>query len=480
MHTLRRQILIKSYELFDLVSMIGWFVIAVAVVAHLATHVSFSEFVGMRIKAQNFLIFMGFIFAWHVTLRAFGLYQSRRLSGRTQEAFDLLKAITLGVILLAAGGTLFRIRLATPLFLVIFWAGTYSTAILSRIALRATLGTLRKRGRNMRHLLVVGINTRSLQFVRSVLKKPDLGYHLLGFVDARQRAEGKGFGKTRYPYIGDFEVLTDYLRDSVVDEVAIFLPMKSHYHQASAIISMCEEHGIIVRLSVDLFHLKVGQSRIEQIGQVQLLTIQSGGMESMATMVKRLFDILVSSVALLMLTPLFCLTALLVRITSPGPAFFSQERIGLSKRRFRLYKFRTMVSDAEEKLADLEAFNEASGPVFKIKNDPRITPIGRFLRKMSIDELPQLFNVLKGDMSLVGPRPLPVRDYEGFDEDWHLRRFSVRPGITCLWQVNGRSNVSFHRWMTLDMEYIDNWSLGLDMKILLKTIPAVIKGSGAT
>jgi exopolysaccharide biosynthesis polyprenyl glycosylphosphotransferase len=196
-------------------------------------------------------------------------------------------------------------------------------------------------------------------------------------------------------------------------------------------------------------------------------------------LMKRLLDIVLSLVLLVFLSPLFLLVSLLITLASPGPVFFLQERVGLSKRRFWLYKFRTMVTDAEEKLADLEAFNEATGTVFKIKNDPRITPVGRFLRKISIDELPQLFNVLKGDMSLVGPRPLPVRDYEGFDEDWHRRRFSVRPGITCLWQVNGRSNVSFNKWMEFDMVYIDNWSLGLDMKILLKTIPAVIKGSGA-
>jgi lipopolysaccharide/colanic/teichoic acid biosynthesis glycosyltransferase len=159
--------------------------------------------------------------------------------------------------------------------------------------------------------------------------------------------------------------------------------------------------------------------------------------------------------------------------------FFAQERVGLNKRRFRLYKFRTMIPDAERKLAELECFNELSGPVFKIKNDPRITPIGKFLRKTSIDELPQLYNVLIGDMSLVGPRALPVRDYNGFDQDWHRRRFSVRPGITCLWQVNGRNNVPFDKWMELDLEYIDNWSLWLDLKILLKTIPAVVSGYGA-
>jgi len=167
-------------------------------------------------------------------------------------------------------------------------------------------------------------------------------------------------------------------------------------------------------------------------------------------------------------------------VTSNYTVFFVQERVGLNKRRFRVYKFRTMVKDAEQKQAELEDLNEVMGAAFKITNDPRITPVGSFLRKTSIDELPQLINVLKGDMSLVGPRPLPVRDYNGFNTDWHRRRFSVRPGITCLWQVNGRHNITFEKWMELDLEYIDQWSLLLDLSILVKTIPAVLKGSGAS
>jgi exopolysaccharide biosynthesis polyprenyl glycosylphosphotransferase len=196
-------------------------------------------------------------------------------------------------------------------------------------------------------------------------------------------------------------------------------------------------------------------------------------------MFKRFLDIVISLGALILLAPLLLIAAALIRLTSRGPALFVQKRLGLNKRIIGVYKFRTMVRDAEKKQAELEHLNEVSGPVFKIKNDPRITPIGRFLRKTSIDELPQLFNVLKGDMSLVGPRPLPVRDYQGFNKDWQRRRFSIRPGITCLWQINGRSTVQFDRWMELDMEYIDRWSVWLDMQILIRTIPAVLKGSGA-
>ena len=168
-----------------------------------------------------------------------------------------------------------------------------------------------------------------------------------------------------------------------------------------------------------------------------------------------------------------------IRITSPGPIFFNQERLGRGKRRFRIHKFRTMVIDAEKLMAAVEHLNQSKGPTFKLDKDPRITPIGSFLRKTSLDELPQLFNVWLGDMSLVGPRPLPLRDYRGFSEDWHRRRFSVKPGITCLWQVNGRSSIGFDRWMELDIDYIDRWSLWLDVKILVQTIPAVMRGSGA-
>jgi lipopolysaccharide/colanic/teichoic acid biosynthesis glycosyltransferase len=180
------------------------------------------------------------------------------------------------------------------------------------------------------------------------------------------------------------------------------------------------------------------------------------------------------------LIPVFAVAAAVVKLSSTGPVFFRQDRVGLNKKIFEMVKFRTMVADASTRQSELEDLNEASGPVFKIGNDPRITRVGRFLRRTSIDELPQLINVLRGEMSLVGPRPLPVRDYEGFSEDWHRRRFSVRPGISGLWQVAGRSNLPFDEWMELDLKYINEWSLALDFKVLLRTLPAVLKGTGAT
>jgi len=244
-------------------------------------------------------------------------------------------------------------------------------------------------------------------------------------------------------------------------------------------VACCEEQGILVRFPSPLFNLKLAQSRISHLEGEAFITHSTENMEGWPVIMKRDLDFTLSLFLLIILSPFFLIISLLIKITSPGPIFFVQERVGLNKHRFRLFKFRTMVQGAEKMITDLERFNEVSGPVFKIKNDPRLTKVGKFLRKTSIDELPQVINVLKGDMSLVGPRPLPVRDYNGFDEDWHRRRFSVRPGITCLWQVNGRSNISFDKWMKLDMEYIDQWSLWLDFKILIMTIPAVLRGSGA-
>jgi exopolysaccharide biosynthesis polyprenyl glycosylphosphotransferase len=276
--------------------------------------------------------------------------------------------------------------------------------------------------------------------------------------------------------------LTDfnaYIRDNVVDEVVIALPMKSLYQEASRIFTICEEQGIIVRNLSDIFNSKLARSRTEYFEGEPLTAHYSGAMGGWQVWAKRIMDLVLSIILLLVLSPLFLLTALLIKLDSPGPVFFIQERVGLGKRKFRLYKFRTMIDGADKLQDELEALNEVSGPVFKMKNDPRVTKVGKLLRKISIDELPQVFNVLKGDMSLVGPRPLPVRDYNGFDQDLHRRRFSIRPGITCLWQVNGRSSVPFENWMQMDMQYIDNWSLWMDLKIMVKTIPAVFKGSGA-
>jgi exopolysaccharide biosynthesis polyprenyl glycosylphosphotransferase len=264
-----------------------------------------------------------------------------------------------------------------------------------------------------------------------------------------------------------------------VDEVLVALPMDKYGGLVETIVRHCEEQGIVVRVRTDMFNLRIGRWQVDEVNGLSMVTVQTGPTDGWQLIVKRVIDISVSATMLLLLLPLFLAVALLIKLSSRGPVLFKQERIGLNKHRFRLLKFRTMTDGAEKTQTSLEILNEANGPVFKIKDDPRITRIGKFLRRSSIDELPQLFNVLRGDMSLVGPRPLPLRDFERVNSLWHKRRVSVKPGMTCLWQVNGRSNINFDYWVKMDLEYIDNWSLGLDLKILLKTIPAVLKGSGA-
>ena len=275
------------------------------------------------------------------------------------------------------------------------------------------------------------------------------------------------------------EQLNSVIADQPIDEVLVALPIDKYGPLVETIVRQCEEQGIIVRVRTEMSHLQVARSYVDELEGVPVMTIQSGPADSWQLIMKRVIDIVGSAVLLLALAPLFAIVALLIKFDSPGPILFAQERVGFNKRRFKVWKFRTMVVDAEKKQLKLEHLNEAEGPVFKIRKDPRITRVGELLRRFSIDELPQLVNVLKGDMSLVGPRPLPVRDVERIDKQWHKRRFSIKPGITCLWQVNGRSNIGFNEWVRMDLDYIDKWSLGLDLLILMKTIPAVFKGPGA-
>jgi exopolysaccharide biosynthesis polyprenyl glycosylphosphotransferase len=474
-----RQALIKIYPLLDLLIMACTFFAAALAVAHAESGIHFREFISMRIKIQNFVLLGGILFLWHLIFSAFGVYESRRFSSFRAEVIDILKATTVGTVIVASLSFLFHIKMSNNVFLAFFWVACTILTLSSRFLLRYTLRQFRVHGRNLRNVLIVGTNSRAIRFARKIEAKPELGYRIIGFVDDDWSGTPE-FHRTGFRQVASLDQFPEFLRRQVVDEVLLCLPMSSYYPYASAIVGQCEEQGIIVRFLSDLFNLKHAKSKAAQFEGEYLLTLYTGTIDGWQAIVKRACDFFLSFVLILLLSPLFLVVALLVKATSPGPVFFLQERLGLRKRRFRICKFRTMDPDAERKQAELEDFNEVDGPAFKITNDPRITPIGRILRKTSIDELPQFFNVLKGDMSLVGPRPLPVRDYEGFDQDWHRRRFSVRPGITCLWQVNGRSNVSFNRWMELDMEYIDKWSLWLDIKILAKTVPVVLKGSGAS
>jgi len=473
----RRQVLLNSMKFFDLAMVMFAFGLATVIVSQKSA-VSLAEFLAMRVKIQNFLVFAVLLLIWHQIYSLFGLYASRRLAGRWDETYDILKATTLGTVVILAAHFLVHIDLWTPEFMLVFWLTVFGATATGRVLMRLALRNARLHGRNLRDMIIVGTNPRAVQFAKKMRDNPFLGYRIVGFVD-QDWTGMEEFSQSGFSLACNFDELLPYLRANVVDEVVVALPMRSLHSRATEVATICEEQGILVRFISNLFDGKAGRTRVVVMEDDSVITHNTVSPEGWPVVIKRVVDILVSGAMSLLLLPVFLLTALAIKLTSPGPVFFVQNRLGLNKRHFGIYKFRTMVVDAEKRMKEIEHLNEVSGPVFKIKNDPRITPIGKFLRKTSIDELPQLFNVLKGDMSLVGPRPLPLRDYEGFSEDWQRRRFSVRPGVTCLWQIGGRSDVSFEQWMELDLLYIDKWSLLLDFKILLKTIPAVLKGSGA-
>jgi exopolysaccharide biosynthesis polyprenyl glycosylphosphotransferase len=476
MSNARRQILLNAFKLWDVFLMVGaYLTAAVAIRNH---SVTLEEFFSMRVKVQNFLIFLLFLAAWHLIFSLCNLYASRRLANRSGEIVDVLKATTLGALLILMGSLMFRVSIVTPRFIVVFWLVSTIAAVCSRYALRLVLGAIRKRGRNLRDVLIIGTNGRALSFAHKLSENPQLGYRIIGFVD-KEWPGTEGFRNGGFAVVCGFDGLPQFLRSNVVDEVVVAMPMRSFHYECSKIAAFCEEQGITIRLLSNIFDLKRARPFAEEWDGDPLITHHTGTVDGLALLAKRAVDIAVSSTLLFLLCPVFIVAGILIKMTSPGGVLFVQKRMGMNKRRFNIYKFRTMVADAESKMREIEHMNEVSGPVFKIKNDPRITPVGRFLRRTSIDELPQLFNVFRGDMSLVGPRPLPVRDYEGFNEDWQRRRFSVKPGITCLWQIRGRSEIPFEQWMELDLQYIDRWSLWLDFRILLQTIPAVLRGSGA-
>jgi exopolysaccharide biosynthesis polyprenyl glycosylphosphotransferase len=476
-----RRLLSNGIKLFDLLLMMVSFAVATLPQYHRVGRFSLAEFFEMRVKLGNLLLFVSFLLIWHMLFNVFGLYGSKRMTSRWEEIWDLTRATTVGAFVVAVFGLTFRIWLVNRIFLVLFWALSTAMVILSRTIIRAILAYQRRHGRNMRNMLVIGTNPRALRLVERIQHKPELGYRVLGFADEEWNGLEE-FKKYGLPLVADLDTLPTYVRRNVVDEVVLALPIRSFHTFASRIAAACEQQGIIVRFLPNIFDLKEARHRADEFDGDPLISHESTITDVWGLAIKRAIDIVVSLVAIILLSPVMLLSALAVKLTSPGPIFFVQKRLGLNKRMFHIYKFRTMVIDAEARLKDLEHLNEADGAVFKIKKDPRITLVGSFLRKTSIDELPQLFNVLKGEMSLVGPRPLQVRDYELFEThcgDWQRKRFSVRPGITCLWQIKGRSSTTFEKWMELDLQYIRTWSLWLDLEILAKTVPAVLRGSGA-
>ncbi len=425
---------------------------------------------------QYQILFLVYMISWLYLSHRFHLYASRRTSRFRKEIWEIVKTTSLSLAVASVPAFFIREFPLSRIFLLYLWASQVLLLISFRFILRKTLQYVRSHGYNYRNVLIIGRNSRSAEMVKRIKASPELGLRILGFVDSPNGGKRQGVKDGLMGTVDDLETV---LKRNVVDEVLIFLPIKSFYLEIQEIIHICETAGVEAKIPTDLFTRKIARSTISHYDGVPVIDLYTSPKMSVQLFTKRLIDVLLSASLLTLLSPLFLLVSLMVKITSPVPVFFVQRRVGYNGRTFGCFKFRTMVQNAEERKKELLGLNELAGPVFKIKNDPRVTPLGRYLRKASIDELPQLINVFLGDMSLVGPRPPIPSEVDQYDLRT-LRRLSMRPGITCLWQVNGRNSIPFDKWMELDRKYIDEWSLGLDAKILLKTIPAVLKASGAS
>jgi exopolysaccharide biosynthesis polyprenyl glycosylphosphotransferase len=398
-----------------------------------------------------------------LVLEAQGFYERPMLCARTTTAWQLLKAcvvISLGLVL-----TLFVFRRDIARWVpVLFGCIAFVLVFIKEELLLLTFKSRVGQAQYRRRFVLIGTGEET----------------------SRMRSELRSKSRDTIDIVAELDLnvtpgqrLVEMLHEHSINGVLISAK-RSFFDQVEDAIRACELEGVEVWLVADFFRTQISRTTFDDFYGHPVLVFRTAPGASWENVVKQLLDRVGALLALVISSPILILVALAVKVSSPGPIFFRQQRSGLNGKPFTLYKFRTMVTNAEQLKHELEAMNEMSGPVFKLTNDPRITRIGRFLRKSSLDEWPQFYNVLRGEMSLVGPRPLPVDEVKRFNDLAHRRRLSVKPGLTCLWQISGRNNVKeFKDWVRLDLEYIDNWSLWLDLKIICRTVPIVLVGSGA-
>jgi exopolysaccharide biosynthesis polyprenyl glycosylphosphotransferase len=447
------------------------------IAAFLATNVGrmprgFGDFLALRLTVKNLLLLLAFALAWRVICSLVGLYRWHSVRRRRDEAGRVLLASSLG----GAVALVFAAISVTGAFQVITVISWVSGTAIAMLLIRRFLHNLTDVDADARrNILILGTGPRA-QLLGRELGQNTVDNRVVGYLDGQSASGSQQLAEY---YLGSLEDLEGVVLKHEVDEVYVALPLRSHYAEIEKALQICEKTGVRAKWLADIFETTRGRRRYELSDRFNVVSI-TGEADHHRLLLKRLVDLVGAALGVVLLSPILVCAALAIKLSSRGPVVYAQERFGLYRRRFKMYKLRTMVENAEELQTSLEHLNEASGAVFKIKNDPRVTAVGRFLRRTSIDEIPQLLNVLRGEMSLVGPRPLPLRDVGRFTEAALVRRFSVRPGVTGLWQINGRSDLSFDRWMELDMQYIDQWSLGLDLKIIARTIPAVLRATGAT
>ncbi len=449
----------------------------IAAAASLLAYWSVAAFTGKLFPVTHYMTpILAMSVIWSAGLYFSGMYTSIRFKRVSEVLFIIYQTAYIGFLGFSAFCYLMHIIDVSRAFVIVSFALTITLFVVEKLAIVYFFRHLRRKGFNYRHVLVVGTGPRAQALIKALDYNKDLGLSIIGLLDRERSKTGELV--LGHPVIGTLDDLPRITREMVVDQVFFVVP-RSWLTEMERPILYLELLGIRVDYAIDYFNLAFANAKQSEFFGVPFLSVDTTPDNLFPLAIKRLMDVVLSAAAIVILSPLFAVTALVIKLNSPGPVFFVQKRTSMNGRVFDLFKFRTMHVDAEARLEGLKHLNEMKGPVFKLTNDPRITGVGSFLRKTSIDELPQLWNVLRGDMSLVGPRPPLPAEVEKYDT-WQRRRISMRPGITCLWQVGGRNRITdFDEWARLDLKYIDNWSLWLDVRILLKTVLVVLFGIGA-
>lgn len=473
---LRHKFLIGLTVLFDQICLFICFIASLLLFNSEFRNVNIEVLMDKNVKAENVGGVILMLAFWIYILQRIVRYDENRFMGIWTQIMVLVKGVTACALVLWIASFVFDFETVSNVVIVFFWILSILFTTLCRLALNHIL-RVRQSGFNTRHILFVGSDDKAVEFAKRIKSKQELGCEIAGFVRTPGHY-GKEVKDSGHLILGDLSQFHTLIQDRVIDEIMICLPVKIFFGEIANLLILCQDQGVVARLAPTLHDFDFPTNyQIEQFEDRSIITFFR---ERLVWQLfwKRVTDLSVSLLLLPFILPLGIVVAILIKKTSAGPIFFIQERVGINKRKFGIIKFRTMHENADAMKDKLMHLNEASGPVFKIRNDPRITPLGRFLRKTSIDELPQIFNVIHGEMSLVGPRPPVPREVEEYD--WFDRkRLSVKPGITCLWQISGRSELSFEQWMELDRKYIREWSIWLDINILIKTIPVVLLRKGA-
>lgn len=461
----------KLVQLGDYVSVLGSFFLAFHIWENfrLRTNIPLPIVVNEVVLVAVFLI----SFAWIILFSAHQAYSFLRFTSLLKEFLIVLKTSIYGTIIFVIINFAFRIVHLPRTFVMIFFGVNVAMLIIEKTTLFIIVRIRRNSGMGRKNILVVGSGKEIEKFLFTVKKNFDWGLDITGVI-----TESRSIIPSEMKILGsDYKDFESLLHSYVVDEV-IICSSNENLNEVFKILECCNREGVQVRLYSNSFDKIAKKIRVDSIFGLQIMSFVNVPDNETLLFIKRIMDILISALLLLILSPLMLILALLVKISSPGPALYEWNVVGLNKKPFKSWKYRTMIENADDMKEHLGDRNEMNGPVFKIKNDPRITKLGRYLRKFSLDELPQLISVFKGDMSLVGPRPAGPHELVRY-ESWQRKKLCIKPGMTCLWQVNGRNNVNdFNEWVKMDLEYINNWSIGLDIKILMRTISAVFKGTG--